>query len=296
MAVAPGGDLFVSGGFRSGGIDFGGGPSPNQGANDVFVARLKGTDGTPVWTKTFGGSDYDTSSGLAATVDGDVVFSGQFFQDTVSFGGPSHTSTYWDMFLVRLQGGSGDYVWSKSFGGGFNDLAGAVRVDSTGSILLAGSMDGPGDLGGGPLAGLGGKPFVAKYTPDGTYVSARVGTLPDAQSQAQGFGLALDSSDNAVFVGEFHSATVDLGGGTISNASGVGDDMFVAKYTPSSAHLFSAGYGGTGIDWFMSVAVFPPTGNIVAVGLFQQTVDMGDGPRASNGGYDAIIASLGPRP
>jgi hypothetical protein len=80
---------------------------------------------------------------------------------------------------------------------------------------------------------------------------------------------------------------VDFGGGPRTSAGGA--DIFVAKYSPSGAHLWSKRWGGAGDETAGGVAV-DGSGNVFVVGYFYGTTDLGGGPLTSAGGADLFIA------
>ncbi len=63
---------------------------------------------------------------------------------------------------------NGSHLWSKRFGDSANQLGLSIAFDAQNNILLAGSLVGAADFGGGPLASAGGNDvFVAKLDPKG---------------------------------------------------------------------------------------------------------------------------------
>jgi hypothetical protein len=66
-------------------------------------------------------------------------------------------------------------------------------------------------------------------------------------------------------------------------------DLFLAKFSPTGAHLWSRSFGNTGLDIGYSVAT-DAFGNIVMAGAFQGTVDFGKGALTSAGLRDIIVA------
>lgn len=101
--------------------------------------------------------------------------------------------------------------------------------------------------------------------------------------------LAVDAAGNVVITGYFDGST-DLGGGTMTSAGG--SDLFVAKYDPSGAHIWSKRFGDVSDQVGLTVAL-DPSGNIVISGQFSGTLDFGNGPAlASAGTSDVFVAKL----
>src|SRR5262249_17807764 len=140
---------------------------------------------------------------------------------------------------------SGQHLWSKGFGGPtLSDSVGvtAVATDASGNIVITGSLQGSADFGGGVLTSSGhyNDVFIAKYSSSGAHLwSKRFGST----GEDVGYGIAVDSSGNVLVTGYFQG-TVDFGGGGLVSAGGA--DAFLAKYSPSGAHLWSKRFGGTG--------------------------------------------------
>jgi hypothetical protein len=90
-----------------------------------------------------------------------------------------------------------------------------------------------------------------------------------------GRSVATDSSDNVYIAGVF-SGTVTFGSGpaAVSLTSATGTDGFVAKYTPTGQLIWVKPADGAFVD---RIAV-DATGNVVATGVFQNTVDFDPGP------------------
>jgi hypothetical protein len=74
VAVGPSGNIAATG-FFVGTADFGSGPSPSAGAEDVFLAMMNSA-GNPVWGRTFGGAQSQRATGVTFGVHGDLTISG----------------------------------------------------------------------------------------------------------------------------------------------------------------------------------------------------------------------------
>ncbi len=119
VAFAANGDVVLTG-YTKG---FGAGNS------DVIVLRVNGTNGSIVWSRTYGGVGADSGNAVAVTPNGDVVVVGS----SSSFGQGAN-----DVLVIHLDGASGSVVSSRTWGGATSDVAVAVAVADNGDLLLAG--------------------------------------------------------------------------------------------------------------------------------------------------------------
>jgi len=137
------GNVYVTGYFRVT-VDFDPGPGIDNHISvedgDVFLSRFD-SSGNFLWAKTWGGSDWDNGHGVAADGSGNVYVTGGFW-DTVDFDpGPSvdnHTSIgYIDVFLSRFDS-SGNFLWSKTWGGSGAEGGRGVAVNGSGIVYVIG--------------------------------------------------------------------------------------------------------------------------------------------------------------
>jgi hypothetical protein len=175
-------------------------------------------------------------------------------------------------------------LWDQGYGSTLADAGQAVAVDGGGNILVAGYFQGAVDFGGGSLTSAGVKDiFVAKYSPTGAHVWSRgIGSTGNDVA----YGIAVDGSGN-VLVGGHFQGTVDFGGGSLTGTGGL--DIFVAKYSPTGAHVWSRGIGSTGNDVAYGIAV-DGSGNVIVTGVFQGSMDFGSVVLTSAGGSDIFLA------
>ncbi len=236
------------------------------------------------WAERFGGAQND--AGYSVTVDGsgDIIVVGTF-QGTADLGGGPVTSVgAADMYVAKYSP-SGLYQWSKHFGGSGTITPRAVALDASGNVVVTGSFTGTVNFGGGSVTGTSytNDIFVAKYSSSGAYLwSKTFGSTGDDS----GYGIAIDSGGNVVVAGTF-SAYVDFGGGYLI---GYGTrNLFLAKYSPSGAYIWSKtiGNGSNNMPYGMAV---DNNDNILVTGSFNNSLDFGGGTLTSNGQSDIFLA------
>jgi hypothetical protein len=86
--------------------------------------------------------------------------------------------------------------------------------------------------------------------------------------------------------------SIDLGGEKFQSAGGI--DAYLAALDGSGAVVDGCSYGSLGFQAFVGVDAAPD--GILFVGDFADTVDFGNGPLSSAGGWDIVIGKLAPAP
>ncbi len=98
------------------------------GGGDVWLVKAN-ANGDSLWSRTFGGLQYDQGIGMEETADGGLILVGV----TCSFG---HGGG--DMWLIKTDA-NGNMIWSRTYGGSSWDSGSAVRQTSDGGFILAGT-------------------------------------------------------------------------------------------------------------------------------------------------------------
>lgn len=256
--------------------------------NDIVLAKLS-ANGDFIWSKRFASTTDDNGLSVSVGPQDEVVLTGNF-SGPINFGTGVLTSREHDVFLAKFSA-NGTPVWSKQFGGALRDSGNGVAVDADGNIVLTGAFAGTIDFGGGALNSANANYddiFLAKFAGDGSLLWSQSfgGNLFD-----RGNAVSVDQLGNIALVGSFYE-TIDLGGGALKSTGG--SDIFVAKYSPDGAHLWSKSFGAaSGIDDGRAVTV-DSQNNIITTGQFFSVVDFGGGAQASGGLGDMLMVSLAP--
>lgn len=282
---------------------------PNDDPNDIdlFVARVDDS-GHALWAKRFGDDarqvEFDAPinpqngvHGVTVDPQGHVVVAGHF-RGTVDFGGGPLVSPGGerDIFVVEFDG-SGNHLWSRSFGGAAgNGAAHGVITDAQGNVYVTGAFTGTIDFGGGALVqpSIGGSDesglFLVKLDVSGNHVWSR--RYNSGTAQSLGSEAALDPQGNVLLTGYF-GGTVDLGTGPLTAQ---GDrDALVAKLDPAGTTLWSKRYGDgqdNSGDRGASITT-NAAGQVYVTGVADGTVDFGAGP-VTLPGMSTFLLRLGP--
>jgi hypothetical protein len=187
---------------------------------------------------------------------------------------------------------TGQFRWAKRFGDmadntviGDDIVFGAVS-DAEGGLVIAGTVRGALDLGGGPLMGGADTDIlVARFDAQGRFVWAK--RFGDANSQVAR-GLALDHAGNIVVAGTVQGS-VDFGGGPLTSAGSI--DAFVVKLDAQGGHVWSKRFGDDAVQVFYGVAI-DSKDDVLLTGASAGTIDLGGGPLTGNADWDVIVAKL----
>jgi hypothetical protein len=255
--------------------DDGTGPSRNHSSSA----------GKYLWSVRFGDTNSQNANAVAVDASGNVIVAGSF-AGTVDFGGGALTSAGLRDFFVAKFTPDGTYIWSKRFGDASDQWDPCVAVDASGNVIVAGGFEGSVNFGGGTLTSAGWDDvFVAKLGSDGAHVwSKRFGDGDIQTADA----VAVDASGNVIITGILRG-TVNFGGGALTSA-GI-NDVFVAKFTSSGAHVWSKRFGDSNNQF--STAIAASDGSVIVAGNFQGTINFGGGALTSAGDYDGFIAKFG---
>lgn len=248
------GDLYVTGRF-DGTVDLGSGPFVSAGSSDVFLLKLSGKDGTPLWARHFGGGGDDVGRDVAVGPTGTVYVTGEFSLGVSGEAGAADFGTGRltsagdaDAFLAAFSE-DGHTLWARAIGGPNVDLAKSVVAAPDGNLYLTGLFQHdvphpPGQL----LFSLGGfEGFLAGYSSSGT--ERWTHRWP---AMTSGHALTLAPSGELILSGHF-TGTLDLGAGNLLTSAGK-NDALVAGFSTSGEPRWARRFGGDGQDYGYAVA------------------------------------------
>ena len=98
--------------------------------SQVYLIRTD-ADGDTLWTRTYGGSDYEEGNSVQQTSDSGYIIAGK----TTSFG-----ATLGDMYLVKTNA-VGETLWTRTYGGDSAEVANSVQQTTDGGYVLAGQTN-----------------------------------------------------------------------------------------------------------------------------------------------------------
>ena len=95
---------------------------------DVYLLKIK-SNGETVWTKTYGGTDFDQAFAIAPTPDGNFLVAGK-----------TGAGSY-DIYLIKIKP-NGDSLWTKTYGETCYDCAQAFTPTPDGNFIVTGYNNG----------------------------------------------------------------------------------------------------------------------------------------------------------
>lgn len=266
VAIDDSGDSVVVGNF-AGTIDNHGVTLTADGHFDAFAVKYNG-NGDPLWSQSFGGTDFDSAAAVEFDGQGDLVVSGSF-EGIGNFGGVDFDSAETGTNFLAKYGTDGSHIWSKAFGSALTSINVGIAVDGSDEILFVGGIRGSAEYGGESFISAGERDVgFAKFGADGAHRWSQAfgGSGVDVVS-----AVAVDALNNAIISGGFQGP-VDLGGGPISAASSI--SAFFGQYDANGVHLRSGAFGNDPTADLEGVALAAdPLGDILAMVSYAGSLD-----------------------
>ena len=116
--------------------------SSNNGAADVLITKIT-SNGDLLWTKTFGGTSFDTARSVSKASDGGFIISGS---SRSSDGDLSKNNGQNDAWVFKI-GANGDLEWRTSIGGSNVDFAfDAIQLNNDAIVAVGESSSSDQDI------------------------------------------------------------------------------------------------------------------------------------------------------
>ena len=236
----------------------------NHGQYDGWITKVD-SNGNKVWSKTFGGSDYDCFYSIIQTSDGGYLAVGH----TLSFDGDiSGNYAGSDGWIIKIDS-NGNIEWSICFGGSKSDFLYSVIQTSDGGYLAVGytsSNDGDISDNHGALDG-----WLIKIDANGNTEWSKC----FGGSNIESFYNIIQTSDG----GYLAVGYTDSNDGDISGNHG-GHDGWMLKINETGNKVWSKCFGGSNNDIFYSAIQTSYNGYIGVGETFSQNGDI-----SNNHGY-----------
>ena len=273
-------------GTMKGTCDFGGGPLTSTSFfGDPFVARYD-TAGEYLWAKSFPGSAAFLY-GMAVSKDAqDNTFIVGGFQGDLQIGATMTAKGQADAFAARIDI-FGNPVWATDLGSSGASVAGLAITTASVGVVIAGSLTGSADFGGGVLASAGGSDvLLVNLDHNGAHHASRIFGGPGDQ-----VATSVTTGGGDVYLTGTMSGSASFGDDTLV-AKG-SSDVFVAKLDWTWKPLWSKNYGSPGAAQSGPFRIgVDDEGNVILAGSFAGAVDFGGGALTAQGGGNVFVAKL----
>lgn len=276
------------------------------GSVDAFIARF-GNNGSLLWSTYYGGNGPDEATGLTTDLDGNVIAVGFTSSGNLAMSQGALQPLIgggYDAFVIKLFT-NGVRDWSTYYGGSGDDDASAIKMDSFGNFVLAGttrsinfplssttyqeSNAGLADAFALRISGMGGR---------------LLSTYFGGNNVDEGIGVAADNGF-IIIAGQTSSSNLPVTIGAIQKINAGGSDAFIAKFGECSATVditpaglttickgsslqLNAGVGYTAYLW--SNGATTPAINVDGPGTYAVTVVGAGGCQAT----DSITINVNP--
>ncbi len=287
------GNVYSTGGFSGTNINFnpdGTDIKNSNGGRDVFVTK-RNTDGSYGWTKTFGGTGFESPGMMAGDTQGNTYSVGSFTGTATNFnsdGSDIKNSSVADKYITKFLS-DGTYGWTKTIKASIQ----GIDLDSSGSVYVTGTFSGTNinfNPDGSDLrSSSGGSGFLTKFLSDGTYGWTKTFRQLPAR-------LAVSSDGKIAIAGSFTGANVNFNpdGSDVFSSAG-STDAFYTILANDGTYIQSRKFGGATGD-SIKIIRFDTANNIYTFGSFTGTNTNfnpdGSDLHSSRGGSDLFVQKI----
>ncbi len=252
------GNIYITGNFSSPTITFGAITLTNtsMGWRDIFIVKYD-SHGNVLWAKSQGGTSGEYSSSVTTDADGNVIITGEFYSNSITFGTTTLFNSGPQNFFIAKYSALGNFLWAKSANSGnwAYSTAPKATTDSSGNVYVAGYCYFELSFGTITLP----NPdttimmFLVKYDALGNVIWAKKESSTDPTYP---YAISTDALGNVYVTGRYFSPSITFGTTILINSdtTGITPDMFIVKYNPSGNVIWAKGAGNIGYDIGMSVA------------------------------------------
>jgi hypothetical protein len=304
VAVAADGNVYVGGRFSGvGDFDPSSGVDRHEcnGTSDIFLSKFD-SNGNLIWVRTWGGNiysdTYDVIDDIATDSMGSVYITGVFFASTVDFDpGPgvdenTLLTDSLDIFLSKFDS-SGNYIWSRTWGGEGWDDSYALSIYIGDIISVACDLSDTVDFDPGPdvvKRQTGNhESYCSRFDSSGNFLGVEESERPVSDSR---YTSKAAGDGNTYVLGNFNTERIFPFGAQELTFNG-GWDIFLAKLDPTHKVIWVRTWGGKSWDYGQGLAI-DGNGNVYVTGSFCGKVDFDPGPgvdKHRSRGYNDIFLS-----
>ncbi len=221
------------------------------------------------WATGSGGNDLDRAQDVCIDGDGNVVITGFYDSEGISFGSTdllnAQNNSTGDVFVAKMAS-DGTVLWAQGAGSVGMQRGLAVASNAQNEVLVAGLFENSIAFGSTTLTSVGSTDvFLVKYDAAGTVLWA---TSVGGPGQDIVSNMAVGPTGAIAIAGTFGGATFTSGSTDLINADDTRTDVFVATFSGSGVPGWADGAGGTEDDVVGDVGV-DPSGNVIVCGFYK---------------------------
>jgi len=292
LAIDAAGKVVLTGTFPNGSLRIGGVEHSSNFSYNIFVAKLEGSTGTPLWGRTFGNWDYVSSPDAALDKAGNVLLVASF-ANTITLDGTLLTAESGppDIFVTKLDGSTGLALWSQNASQDPSvDLFPSVAIDAQGNVNVLDWLPNTMSF------------RLVRLDPQGQVLWSRKHGSGTSYLDYETLSMSLDASGNVLVSGAFRDR-FDFGGG-MRVVPTYWHIPFLAWYDNQGQYLTDTVYPIVVGQWGEPRGYFSwggstidSEGHVVLGGTFSGTVDFGSGPIQSPPcGASPFLMKMDPTP
>jgi len=246
--------------------------------SDVFIIKYS-PSGNVIWAKTANGNSWDEIYGVCTDPDGNVLITGRFASDSISFDDFTLlNSGVTDIFIVKLDS-NGNVLWAKNPTGIFYERGYDICTDLMGNIYITGGFYSPEIVFGDDTLtriGTNGDFFIAKYDSSGTALWAK--NAIDALSNS----ICIDSQGNVLVSGWYTNTSIVFENDTLISMGS--SDIFIVKYDENGNVLWTKTAGGLNEEKCNGISC-DTYDNIYITGYFRSQIAIFGNDTLTNSAY-----------
>ena len=272
----------------------------SAGTTDIFLAKYNAA-GVFQWVKQIGGTAGDDVRDIALDNSGNIFLTGNFNLTADFDPGPMAANLTsaggTDVFITKYDV-SGNYLWTRRFGGTVNDGGSALKADGAGNIFVTGIFSGTVDFDPGPgvvnMTASSSALFYGKYD-----VNGNLCWIKQLPVNYYSMDLALDATGNIFISGYYgggYGSPIDMDPGAgIANLT-VPTNLppptynIIGMYDVAGNYLWAGVFGRQcycSVMGYKSSLFIDPSGYLYYSGIFNGpwgtgTVDFDPGPGVAN--------------
>ncbi|MEW6668788.1 MAG: SBBP repeat-containing protein [Thermodesulfobacteriota bacterium] len=270
------------------------------GESDVFITKFSPAGDTLAYSTYLGGSGNEAGSAIKVDGSGNAYVVGFTISNnfpTLNAYQGSFQGGARDAFVTKLSPAGNSLLYSTYLGGGDEEFAETLAIDSSGNAYVAGRTASSNFPMLNPYQGTyqgGNDCFVAKLGPSGS--SLVFSTYLGGSGGDDGTSIGIDGAGNVYVAGLTSSLNFPLRNAIQAGYQGGTYDGFVVKFNPSAnTILYSTYLGGSGYDSIQSLVV--GQGDVYVAGYTESTDFPIKNPfQGTYGGgtNDAFVAKISP--